>query len=326
MGANVNQPLFLVGLFPLLNHSFEDDADGVDPPTNWTKVLIVGGGKAEVDDFDPHSAGTGIPSAKSVAMSVTVGFNDVIEIKQRVAIPNAIRDFAIATGVPISVITMTRMSNISESDFWFTYVSVYEGGTSTPGSGTLKGSSGQAILYHPASPTLPTTQWHLTESGLVLNKATHSAIDWLDVRINADSSSTNQTMNVDRVFAGFRIGPFARGYASIRSRPDTGFRYNEGDGGAIEGVQVVKPSQVIDVRRPNILTVDADYALWQDLERFHNEIGGPIAFWRDVEQWTNDAEHVQRAYIDPSYRVTYPPGIERRNFGFRIVAPSEGRQ
>jgi len=163
----------------------------------------------------------------------------------------------------------------------------------------------------------------------------HASAAYLDVALVYDIATGAYDANAhawwDRVLVGVLID-LHKGFRAFDIDVDAGYEANAGMGVA-EIVKIAVPQSRIDIDFVNAFedlgeggTTDAARSSLQ-LEQFSRWLAGPdaslLALWGDRNQLTNARRHFQMAYQDPSFSIEYPPGMARRNYSFRFIAPSE---
>lgn len=313
----MGRPLILYGLAPLLNASFEDDADGVDPPTGWGDASV--NGQNAVSETYFQSAGSGIPSSKSVRQNVDDGTagNKAI-LTQRTAIPNLL-EVLVAEGAEIAAVASIRPESQVGLENAFLRLRPYDStGTSTVGSGSeLTLLSSRRFLS--AGP-----EWFLEVSAAKLPSGT----SWVDLELQYDIArpggySATGSVWWDRVFLGGLVDLNRGFHGRITAELEPGVNANEGDG-VFELVRTRRPKTRLDVALENVLNLSDDDAAMRAFVRWLGSGVGKIAVWRSRDDLTNWGRHFQSCKLDRKLRIRNPEGLLRDDYNLRFLALSEG--
>lgn len=314
----MGSPLFLYGLLPLANPSFEADLDGA-APSSWDTAASVTPDQT-VTASVYHSAGHGIPSARSLRQNTTSGAGGAKAVaRQRLQAPALLAHLK-ASGGELGVAACLRGDTSTAIQNASILVLQYQGGSASFGSGTA--------LTAPSDRTFDAggSDWLLR----VRAQGVHASTDWLEVWLQYAPTfgfSAGADAYWDRVFAG--------GVVDLTKRPrlwkprvDNGLAINEGDG-SVETLRVRKPRTEIDAQWTNLLE-DVPASRRQDadalarFERWLEECTGTVAVWADRDELTNRGRHFQRVVVSEDVRLDFPRGILRSEYTFRFIAPSEG--
>lgn len=312
----MGKPMILYGLLALSNASFEDDADGTDPPTGWNDTASVNGVN-ETDDAQYHSAGEGLPSAQSVRQNVsssTPGNKAVL--RQRLAVSGLPGFVQAEQEVEVAFVAMGRAASPTAAANASVGLAQYSGGTSTPGTGTPQTAPRQRSFKAGAEGT-----WLLH----VVAATLHASTVWLDVSLEYALGTYGATDHFwwDRAMVGC-LCDLERGLRRLDPMQETGVEINEGDG-VVEAVRTRKPSTRLDLEVRNVLEGGKDWDAWLHFLRWANgDAPGRLALWGDRDYHTNARRHYQLATVDKRVRVRYPVGVARRDYRFRLICPSEG--
>lgn len=318
----MTKPLLIYGLQSLANASFEADAAGVEPPTGWDASAGVNG-RNQVSTSAAHSAGDGLPSANGLLQNTTSGTTgNKAVLRQRIdvqTLPSWVKtvDGALPT-VEMVVAAVFRPVGPKADANAFLDVEQYSGSaTTTPGSGTLYATP---IVRRMA---FGGPDWSLRLFAFGL----YDQAKYVDVRLVYDIAragfDAGANAHWDRVQLGF-LCDLDRGFREFALKSDSGCEANEGNG-SFELVKVRKPRTQIDIDIVNVMDGSGDDLQLRNLVRWlDGDAPGALALWQDRDEITNAGRHFQRCYRDPSLEVRYPPGLTRRNYSLRLVAPSEG--
>lgn len=311
----MSTPLILYGLLPIENPRFEDDANGA-APSGWDSTGSVNPDQS-VSTAEYQSPGPGLPSTRSLRQNVTdaTGGN-VAKVRQRFQ-PTALLEYLKAEGGELALAGVVKGALPLGLTNATVVLAQYQGGTSTLGSGTP--------LAAPASRSWveggPTWSLKLTAQEL------HADAEWIEVELRYTITAgydAGADAYWDRVYCGGICDLWKRP-RSWRSKVSAGFGVNRGDAGAVEVVRVRRPRSEIDAVWTDLL-VDSDdeVALSRFVRWAETDAAGLVAVWRDRDLLTNASGHVQRAVLDPDYKLEFPRGVLRRDYGLRFLATSEG--
>ena len=312
----MGRPLILFGLGPIANASFETDAAGIDPPTGWGDASV--NGINAVDAVEYQSAGTGLPSAKSLKQNVDDGTagNKAVLI-QRPEMAGLIAAL-LEADAELAVLASIKPESQIGLDNAFLRIRPYDAtGTSTPGSGNELTLTSER-RFRAAGPI-----WFLEVSAGKLPAGT----TWVDVEVAYDiaRASYSATASVwwDRVMVGGLVD-LDRGFQGrITAELETGVRANEGDG-VFEMVRTSSPATEIEAELRNILHLTDDDAAMDAFAAWLGADVGKVAFWRSRDELTNRGRHFQACYHNADLRVRTPEGILRDDYRLRFRAPAEG--
>jgi hypothetical protein len=309
----MGRPFILYGLADLVNPSFESG----DTPIGWDLSTSINGMQS-IDTSVVQSAGDGLPSLRSLKQNVTGGDAGNIAIaQQRVAItklPGFVKEGVVEVAAVASLKVARGVGGRNAQVRLLPYDS---SGSATPGSGVLLAPP-EERRFECGGP-----DWVLRVASQML----HADTAYIDVQLVYDVALGDYDADAfawwDRVMLGVPID-MHKGFRSFDLDPDAGYDVNEGKGVA----EIVKMSPArtrIDVEVVNLLEGLQDDAT--QFEQFSRWLGRPdagfLALWGDRDQLTNARRHFQLLYQDPSFSVQYPPGLARRNYSFRFIAPSE---
>lgn len=307
-------PLILFGLAPLVNPSFEDDADAA-APSGWNTSLSVNPSQ-EVDTAQYHSAGHGLPSTRSLKQNVLsgTGGNQAVAA-QRFQLPELLPILK-EDGGELGATAAIRFAGNPAVANAALELRQFQGGSSTIGSGTpLTAPSTRSWLS--GGP-----DWFLR----VTAQGVHASTDWIELRLVyglAGGYSVAADAWWDRVFCGGLVDLTKR-FRRFRARPRLGIALNEGDAGAVEVVRYSKVRTEIEIEAVNLLHDTPDELALRRLQRWLESGAGTLAMWTDRDVLTNAGRHYQRLVHDDRAQVEWPAGVLRRNYDFRFIAPVEG--
>jgi len=309
----MGRPILLYGLAPLVNASFESDAGGT-APSGWDTSQSVNASQQVVADVF-HSAGPGIPSARAMRQHVVDGTagNKAVAL-QRFQLADVLAVLK-AEGGELAAGAAFRPGLSEAMANGILKLAQYQGGTATIGSGTL--------LTPPAS-----RSWVTAGPGWFLKwtaQEVHASCDWLELSLRyelVEPFVSGAFAWWDRVFCGGLV-ELQKRFRQWRPRTDPGLAINQGDGVA-EIVRVRQVRSDVDVRLVNLLHGSDDELAVRRFVRWLETGTGFLAMWADSDDLTNAGRHYQRlAHVD-DLRIDFPPGVLRRDYDFRFVAPAEG--
>jgi hypothetical protein len=309
MGA----PLMIYGLAPIVNPSFETDADGV-APTGWDLSASING-ISETDTAQFHSPGMSRASAKSLLQNITDGTaGNKASAIQRFSL-DSLRDLLKLDEGRICIVAMMRPSDDNARLSANLEVRQYSGGTSTPGSGTPLTPVESKFTIYPGN-----DNWFLAYYDAVV----HTDVEWFDVALEYDLVVYNATSDLwwDRVFMG-GVADLNRGVGNLSVKADAGYKTNIGDG-VSESIRLSSPSSMLTFSMRDIIQGTANA---RELQRFERWLAygslTDVAFWLNREGHTNTEYHFEALRHDPSLRIKVPPGISRRTYEWKFNAYRE---
>lgn len=314
-----NHPLIIYALQTLTNYSFETDADATDPPTGWDDSASSNGVN-EVDDAEYHYVGDGLPSLQSVRQNVTgAGGGNKAVLRQRFALSNFPAFMQREGEVEIVAAGMMKAANQIALGNARVVLRQYDGGTSTPGSGTER-TSPQERWFHGANDE----PWFLRVHAAKL----HSTTDWLDLCLEYELGTYDANAHVwwDQAFLGVLLD-LPKGFKTVKIGSSLNYNVNHGSG-VIEIVKFAPSSSELEISLTNIFedpTIrDNLYGQIMNFERWlGSDQVGALAFWGDRNYFTNARRHFQEMFVKPKTEATYRPGIARRNLSYKLIAPNE---
>ncbi len=309
----MGHPLILYGLVDLVNPSFET----VGAIDGWDVVASVSGVNS-VSTTVYQSAGDGIPSLQSLRQNVAgsaVGNKAIC--RQRVAIaslPAYVKEGVVEVA---AVASLKVARGIAARNAVLRLVQYDSSGSAAPGSGVVLASPKER-RFECGGP-----DWSLRVSAQII----HANAAYLDVELVYDIGLGGYDAAADawwdRVFLGVLID-MHKGFRTFEIDVETGYEANVGNGVA-EIVHMIQPSSRIDIDVVNLIEGVQDDAV--QFEQFSRWLASPdagfLALWGDRDQLTNARRHFQQVYQDPSFSLKYPPGLARRNYSFRFIAPAE---
>lgn len=311
----MGKPLILYGLAPILNPSFEDDAD-LAPPSSWEDASVNGVNEVSATYF--QSPGQGLPSARSCRQNVSSGAagNKAI-LRQRLEISELLALLGEDDG-ELAAVASLRADNQTGLDNAILYVRQYDSsGSSSPGTGVLLTAPAERSALHAG------TEWYLKLTAVKL----HADTAWVDVElvydIAVDGYDASGSAYWDRVMLGGLVDLDKGLTGRFRVQVESNVAANEGDG-VIETVRTMRPRSRIDAELENILPfTDNDRAL-EAFERWIAGGTGTLAIWRDRDELTNRGRHFELCILDKNLTIDIPAGLRRDNYQFRFWAPAEG--
>jgi hypothetical protein len=315
----VGRPFILYGVEELTDHSFEDDAPTTDPPVAWDDSLSVNG-QNEVTADEANSPGVGFPSVQSVRQNVDsgAGGNKAI-IRQRTAAADVLAFLQEYGNGELAGVAVLKGADSTALTNAVISIEQYDGGTSTPGSGSLKTPSSSRNVSAAGS-----DNWELR----IAAEEIHADADWVDVLLTYDIAlggyGASSHAYWDRVYVGAVFDLADKGFRTLSDRVRTGFALNEGDK-VVEVVRYTAARTEIDVELRNVLldqgAIDADakrFMAWHA-----SSYVGRIVLWVDRDRYSNSDHHFVNAYPDDRVRIRMPRGVERRRYNLRFNANGE---
>lgn len=314
----MGRPMLLYGLLPLVNGSFEDDAAS---PAGWT---ASGTGAVHTIVSDPvQSAGDGIPSARALRQTVVDGTaGNKAVLTQRLDLagwPAWLRTGAAGPDAPeLAAVAMLHGTDAPAQRMARLRLRQYgdPGATTTPGSGT------EITTAHARRAEHGEDLWVMRLAATTVD----SAAIFVDVELSFDPAGETyngeSAATWDRVFVGGLVD-LARGFRKFDLSTDPGFEVNEGNG-TVEFVKVRKPRTEITAELTSVAEGSAeDLALKRMVRWLAGSTPGPLVLWQDRNLHTNETRHFQRVVWADKIGPKYPPGVVRRNYALKLVAPSE---
>ena len=311
------RPLILYGLRTIDDWSFEEDAAGTMSLTYWEAAASVNG-DVEVSSAQYHSAGDGLPSAQSLRQNVvddTAG--NISRIRQRLDISD-LPSWAQDGVSELAIVAMKRSADQQAARMGYLDLRFYQSdGSATEGTGTETTPSSKRRFVTRGD------DWRLA----VCAAAIPSDAAYVDIELVFDPSRATWAGGShvwwDRVFCGL-LADLERGFSEFDLDPDPGYRINP-TGGEVEVVKLFPARTEIDLEISNVLEgTDEDDRLKRLMRWLYGSSPGQLAFWQDRDKHTNAERHFQRVVVDPRVQIEYPPGITRRQYELRLLAPREG--
>lgn len=306
-------PLMLFGLAPIVNSSFEADAGGA-APSGWEIASSVNGVNS-VSSTEFHSAGAGIPSARSLKQNVTAGTAGNKAVARQRFAPTDLLALLKLTGTELAAAAMFNPATQDAHTNATLTLEQYSGGSATPGSGALVAPPFTRSFEAGAFP------WILKVTAITIDPATV----WVDLVLRYDLVAGYAAGNDvwwDRVFLGGLLD-LHKGFRKVDPVLMAGYSANEGDG-SLEIVRTRRPRTELGLQLGNIADgCEDDLQIKAFMRWMHGSAPGPLALWVDREQHTNVGRHFQLCYQDPKFKIDLPSGFLRANYDFDLVAPSE---
>jgi hypothetical protein len=310
-------PLLLYGLQDVQNYSFEDDVVGVSP-SGWE--LDENYMTAEVQE-EAHVTGFyGIGENKSARTRITTPQAYMyVRISQRIAISD-LRDVINPYNGQVAVVVMVKFTDPLLEPSVAIDSSQYSGGDGSVGSGAFKGLG----LGYRGWITGCGPEWFM----LVRVFELYDDAEYLDLRIgNSFSDTTYADLTgytyFDRVMVGGVID-FPKGVRELQGEGDAGYEINQGDG-VFEIVRVRNASSTLSMTVANVLEgCDLDAQLQSYFASCAMDGPRKCAFWGDRDRFTVGTRHFSHLIPDPTQmKYQYEPGVSRRTYELRFIAPRE---
>lgn len=311
-------PLLLYSLQDVLNPSFEDDDIG-DPPSDWTVTtddMLV-----DVQD-EPHIPGNhALSDVRSCRFRMTSPTGTMsANITQRIAVTD-LNDLLYLYGGTYGLVFMMKATSpvFITSNAIRVWAGAYQGGTTTIGSGTYKGLGpnlrGFVTGYGP--------QWFM----YVTTFDPYEGVDYLDIQIGTIIANALYDASaywyIDRVMLGGVID-FPKGVRTLKGDGDTGYELNQGDG-VYEIVRTRNANSKLEIEITNVLECsDFDNQIRGYLASLAMSVPRRCAFWGDRDHHITAERHFEHLITDPKQmKYTYEPGVARRTYSMRFLAPKE---